>query len=89
MARYNVNVYSVRADCQYGAVSLLLQVEYLLCYACAGSMLQFCAVPRDSSVARLNARPPVIHGYTIRPAVYHCCCYPSVSSHQSAARAAS
>ena len=56
MARCDVIVDSVRADCQYGAVSLLLQVEYLLCHACAGSMLQFCALPRDSSVARTLGR---------------------------------
>jgi len=55
-ARYNTAVYSVRADCQYGAVSLLLQVEYLMCYACAGSLLQFCALPRDSNVARTLGR---------------------------------
>jgi len=46
----------VQADCQYGAVSLLLQVEYLMCYACAGSVLQFCALPRDSNVARTLGR---------------------------------
>ncbi len=55
-ARYNTTVYSVRAGFQYGAVSLLLQVEYLMCYACAGSVLQFCALPRDSNVARTLGR---------------------------------
>ena len=30
---------------------LLLQVDYLLGYACAGSMFQFCVLPRDSKVA--------------------------------------
>ena len=57
-ARYNTTVYSMelRAGFQYGAVSLLLPVEYLMCYACAGPVLQFCALPRDSNVARMVGR---------------------------------
>lgn len=56
MARYNNTVHHVQAGCQYGVVSLLLQVEYLMCYACAGSVLQFCAVPRDSNIVKTLGR---------------------------------
>ena len=55
-ARYSTYCFSVQAGCQYGAVSLLLQVEYLMCYACAGSLLQFCALPRDSNIVRSLGR---------------------------------
>ena len=32
---------------------LFLQVEYLLCYACAGPILQFCVLPRGSKIPRM------------------------------------
>ncbi len=53
---HNTTVYDLRADCQCGAASLLLEVEYFMYYACAGSMLQFCALPRDGNVARTLGR---------------------------------
>ncbi len=33
-------------------VALLLQVKYLMCYACAGSRLQFCVLPWGIKVPR-------------------------------------
>ena len=38
-------------------MSLVLQVQYLLCYACAGSQFQLCAMQRGSSVAYRFRRP--------------------------------
>ncbi len=38
-------------------VALVLQVQYLLCYACAGSQFQICAIRRGSSVAYRFRRP--------------------------------
>ena len=49
-------VHIAPAHCLYGADSLLLQVEYLMCYACAGPLLQFCAFSRDSNVASTPGR---------------------------------
>ena len=56
MARYKTFAYSVQADCQCEAVSLLLQVEHLMCYACAGSVLQFGVLPGDSNIPRTLGR---------------------------------
>ena len=88
-ARYIISAYSVQTAFENGAVYVYLQVEYVMSYACAGSMLQICALPRDSDVTRTLGCQFSMAIYISRPAVYDCCCYPSVLSHQSTLRAAS
>ncbi|DBA92164.1 TPA: hypothetical protein ACH3X1_015882 [Trebouxia sp. C0004] len=51
------------------------KVEFLLCYACAGPILQFCVLPWGSNIPRFRD----VHGYTSWQAAHHCSGYSSVS----------